>query len=172
MRSGETLYYLEMRSPSDLQAAASGPTDLALTEVHSHHRIRSITTAIGRPLDWPTQHWSDERWDAYLRRSDLRHWLARWQGEVVGLVSLRFAPDEVEIDTFGLLPEHVGRGLGADLLCRVVRLAWNQAPSARRVWLHTSSADHPSALPNYQRRGFRLYAQVPPEQQAVQRDED
>jgi hypothetical protein len=25
------------------------------------------------------------------------------------------------------------------------------------VWLHTSSADNPHALPNYQRRGFRIF---------------
>ncbi len=27
----------------------------------------------------------------------------------------------------------------------------------RRVWLHTSSADNPHALPNYHRRGFRTF---------------
>jgi GNAT superfamily N-acetyltransferase len=26
-----------------------------------------------------------------------------------------------------------------------------------RIWLHTSSLDHPSALPNYQRRGFQVF---------------
>jgi hypothetical protein len=26
-----------------------------------------------------------------------------------------------------------------------------------RVWLHTSSLDHPRALPNYHRRGFRTF---------------
>jgi hypothetical protein len=26
-----------------------------------------------------------------------------------------------------------------------------------RVWLHTSSFDHPRALPNYHRRGFRTF---------------
>jgi hypothetical protein len=25
------------------------------------------------------------------------------------------------------------------------------------VWLHTSTLDHPNALPNYQKRGFRPY---------------
>jgi hypothetical protein len=27
----------------------------------------------------------------------------------------------------------------------------------RRVWLHTSSRDHPHAKPNYERRGFRPF---------------
>jgi hypothetical protein len=30
-------------------------------------------------------------------------------------------------------------------------------PSVNRVWLHTSSQDHPRALPNYHRRGFRTF---------------
>lgn len=65
----------------------------------------------------------------------------------------------VEIATFGLVPELVGRGLGGPALTLAVRLAWNQvnpddlAP-VRRVWLHTSSLDHPRALANYRARGF------------------
>jgi hypothetical protein len=28
---------------------------------------------------------------------------------------------------------------------------------ARRLWVHTCSLDHPSALPAYQARGFRVF---------------
>jgi hypothetical protein len=31
-----------------------------------------------------------------------------------------------------------------------------QAGPSQRVWLHTASADHAHALPNYQARGFRV----------------
>ncbi|MFG1916756.1 hypothetical protein [Micromonospora sp. NPDC048898] len=31
------------------------------------------------------------------------------------------------------------------------------SPAVRRVWLHTSSLDHPNALRNYQRRGLTVY---------------
>lgn len=62
---------------------------------------------------------------------------------------------------FGLVPEVVGRGFGAHLLTVGTRLAWGLGPlggvRVRRVWLHTSSRDHPHAKPNYQRRGFRLF---------------
>jgi hypothetical protein len=33
--------------------------------------------------------------------------------------------------------------------------AWDWG--ATRVWVHTCSLDHPSALANYQARGMRLY---------------
>jgi hypothetical protein len=39
------------------------------------------------------------------------------------------------------------------LLSRAVETAWSAGPS--RVWLHTCTLDHPSALPNYRKRGFR-----------------
>jgi hypothetical protein len=32
-------------------------------------------------------------------------------------------------------------------------MAWAGQPT--RVWLHTCTLDHPNALPNYVRRGFR-----------------
>jgi GNAT superfamily N-acetyltransferase len=92
-----------------------------------------------------------------MRREGLRHWTAERGGDVVGLASLRFDHDEVELDTFGLIPRHVGTGLGRAFLTLVIDLAWREAPDARRLWLHTSSADHPHALRNYRRRGFRLY---------------
>jgi GNAT superfamily N-acetyltransferase len=68
---------------------------------------------------------------------------------------------QVEITTFGLLPEFVGGGLGGHALTLTVRQAWAVEPldaePVRRVWLHTSDVDHPNALPNYRRRGFRPF---------------
>jgi GNAT superfamily N-acetyltransferase len=75
-----------------------------------------------------------------------------------GLLSLDVPPGgEVEVDTFGLLPDHIGQGMGGHFLTVGVRLAWAVAPAVSRVWLHTCSRDHGHALPNYERRGFRRY---------------
>ena len=60
----------------------------------------------------------------------------------------------VEIVMFGLLAPFTGQGLGGHLLCFAVRRAW--AMGTHRVWLHTSSLDHPRALAHYQARGFQL----------------
>ena len=58
------------------------------------------------------------------------------------------------------MPEFVGRGFGGHLLTLAAGLAWAaehpDGTATRRVWLHTSSSDHPNALPNYQARGFRV----------------
>lgn len=67
----------------------------------------------------------------------------------------------VEIDTFGLVPEHVGHGYGGYALTLATETAWAFAPDGttvvQRVWLDTSSNDHPHALRNYQSRGFRVF---------------
>jgi hypothetical protein len=82
-------------------------------------------------------------------------WLLSLDGEPVGMAAYDVRPgEEVEIETFGLLPEFTGKNLGGYALTLTIERAWRLAPSVRRVWLHTSSLDHPHALPNYHRRDF------------------
>jgi GNAT superfamily N-acetyltransferase len=58
-------------------------------------------------------------------------------------------------------PEFLGKGFGGALLTSGRRLAWQMvSPSGaptKRVWVQTSSRDHPHALPNYEKRGFRTF---------------
>ena len=65
--------------------------------------------------------------------------------------------NEVDIGYFGLLPEFVGRKLGAYLLRVAIDDAWSRKPN--RVTVNTCTLDHPNALPNYQRAGFAPYDQ-------------
>lgn len=162
MRSGETLYYLEIGSRPGSRSDSRSSADVVLAEQQDAAVVRAITLAIGHPYDWPSQHWNDEDWADYMGRAGLRHWTAERGGESVGLASVRFDQTEVELDTFGLVPGHIGKGLGRTFLELVIDLAWREAPEAQRVWLHTSSADHPRALRTYQRSGFRLYRTIPP----------
>lgn len=157
MRTGETLFYLEMLDRDHLPQLAQTAPALRLVERTDLETVRRVTLAIGAPYQWPSTTWNDENLVDYLARDDLRHWTAELEGDQVGLVSLRFGVDEVEIDTFGLVPAHVGRRLGGAFLILATEVAWRESPQARRVWLHTSSQDHPRALANYERHGFRLY---------------
>lgn len=164
MRTGETLFYLEMRDPHDVPQRPQRALSLRLVERTDLDTVRRMTVAIGAPYQWPSLGWTTSRWVEYVAGDDLRRWTAEFAGEQVGLVSLRFASDEVEIDTFGLVPAHVGRGLGGEFLALATGLAWRECPQAHRVWLHTSSEDHPRALATYERHGFRLYRTVLPQQ--------
>lgn len=78
------------------------------------------------------------------------------QGQQEGLVVLTFYTEgECEIDTFGLTAAMVGQGAGRWMMNRVLELAWSRP--IRRLWLHTCSRDHPSALEFYIRSGFAAF---------------
>ena len=75
-----------------------------------------------------------------------------------GFVELdRRQRDEVELAYFGLIPEFMSQGLGPYLLAWAVDQAWSKR--VRRLWVHTSNLDHPSAIAVYQRAGFSPYHQ-------------
>ena len=146
--------YLEMTTADQLRPAAPAPLELRPETDAS--LIRPLHDRIALPHGWSGLQWSDQRWGEELARPFLRYWVASVEGEAVGLLALDAPPDgNYEIDIFGLVPERVGQGLGGYFLSLAVRLAWDLG--ARRVWLHTSSFDHPNAMHNYERRGFRSY---------------
>jgi GNAT superfamily N-acetyltransferase len=120
---------------------------------------RYLYTEVGRSYHWVDRlSWSDDEIRAYLADPALELWVLRVDGDLAGYAELRKEPDgAVEIAYFGLLPSFVGLGLGKFLLTRAVERAW--ARDASRVWLHTSSLDHTSALPNYLGRGFSIWKQ-------------
>ena len=101
-------------------------------------------------LSWTYQQWLD-----YLTSAQVRTWLLWVKGTPAGYVELvKHADASVEIKFFGLLPQFIGQGLGQPLVDAAVMLAarWQ----ATKIWLHTCSADHPSALKNYLQAGFSL----------------
>jgi pimeloyl-ACP methyl ester carboxylesterase/GNAT superfamily N-acetyltransferase len=152
-----TITYLEMTSPDQLRPARDDPAVELTPAAPGTPLIRSVVERIGAPHEWAAVSYPEQKWRDWLADTRLRQWLVRCGGQVAGLVELGVEPGgEVEIATFGLVPEYVGRGFGGPALTLAVRLAWQQGEvPVRRVWLHTSSADHPNALPNYLKRGFR-----------------
>jgi GNAT superfamily N-acetyltransferase len=161
----ETLIYLEMTSPSQLVPGRSPPASLEMQEVDraAASVLRSTYVRIGDPYGWTGRSsWSDAQWEAELSRPGIRAWIARVDDDVAGLVELEAEPNgDVGIVVLGLVPEFVGKGFGGQLLTLATRLAWNitspGGASPRRVWVQTSSHDHPHASSNYEHRGFRTF---------------
>jgi GNAT superfamily N-acetyltransferase len=118
---------------------------------------RRLYIHVGTAFQWVDRLvWSDAEWQEYAGRPDLETWVM-WHGETpAGYFELlrHDADGSVQIAYFGLTPAFVGRGLGGALLTAAVERAW--ALGATRVWLHTSSKDHPHALGNYKARGFKV----------------
>ena len=73
-----------------------------------------------------------------------------------GLLELNFrSAGQCEIGMFGVTANLIASGAGRRLMNRALELAW--ARPVTRVWLHTCTFDHPSALAFYQRSGFRAF---------------
>ncbi len=157
-----TITYVEMTDPAELDPGREVP-GLTLEQVdHTSPHISATQARIGAPYGWRSTARTPEQWAEKLARDGIFYWLIRYEGEIAGIVVLQSQVDgDVEIETFGLLPEYVGKGLGGHALTLGVRQAWATPDAAggpaRRVWLHTSSNDNPAALPNYRARGFRPY---------------
>ena len=167
-------YYLEMTSPDQLRPARplAEPFAVRRAQLAFPALNRFFYTEVGRAHSWTDRlRWTDEQWAAWLRRPDLQTWIGYLRETPAGYFELEKQRDipnrretgdpapagAVELVYFGLLPPFIGRGVGGALLTEAVRRAW--ALGARRVWLHTCTQDHPAALPNYRKRGFRIYDQ-------------
>ena len=94
--------------------------------------------------------WSAESRASYGSAPAVRHWLIYVEGESAGLLTLRAEPvGEIEVVSFGLVPDRQGHGFGGPALTLAVDLAWTVfGGEVSRVWLHTNDFDHSSALPN------------------------
>jgi GNAT superfamily N-acetyltransferase len=161
-----TIYHLEMTDPAALRPRESGRSDLEVrrAEVPLPELNRFLYTAVGGDWYWIDRlPWTYAQWLAYLDRPQLQTWVAYVAGTPAGYFELEAqAGGNVEIAYFGLLRPFLGLGLGGQLLTIATRRAWEM--SASRVWLHTCTLDHPGALANYLRRGFRIFRQeVKPE---------
>ena len=155
--------YLEMNNARDLLPGQIVP-ELFLRRVDiALPLVRTANAQVGALYGWRSSSRTDEEWQELMESHPLRqYWLITLQDETVGVVNLEPQPGgDVEITTFGLLPEYVGKGFGGHALTLAIRQAWDSettnSPTVCRVWLHTCSFDHPNALRNYQRRGLTVY---------------
>ena len=153
--------YLEMHDAADLAGAPSPSPDAVVARVEECPPAlwRHLYTEVGREYHWVDRlSWTDEDIASYLADPALELWILRVNGEPAGYFELRRHDDgAVEIAYFGLLPGFTGQGFGKFMLTTAVERAWRRG--ANRVWLHTSSLDHTSALSNYLARGFSIWKQ-------------
>src|SRR4051794_26731278 len=153
-----TRTYLEMHNPHDLRPTTAPVDDVRVERVTEPAPSfwRYLYTEVGRAYQWIDRlPWTDEDIVRYLSDPAIQLWVMTAAGAPAGYFELRTVGDgSVEIAYFGLLPQFVGRGLGKYLLTVAAEQA--SASGAIRVWMHTSTLDHPSALSNYLARGFKI----------------
>ena len=153
-----TITYLEMKSADQIRPKRNDDQRFRVIEatVKQWRLNRFLYELVGRDWNWRDKlPWSEDQWQHYAESDDLRTFVAYYDGSPAGYYELRSADGEIEIAYFGLSPKFIGRGFGGALLTSALEEAWQMHP--RRVWLHTCTLDHPSALKNYLARGMAIY---------------
>jgi ribosomal protein S18 acetylase RimI-like enzyme len=152
-------YYLDMQYPEQIRAKPL-PADLSVVEcqLKQFQLNRFLYQLVGEPWQWTDKlSWTDAQWRELIEQPHHRTWVAYHQGAIAGYYELlRDADGAVEILYFGLAEAFFGQGFGGPLLTQALQSAWAW-PGTTKVWVHTCSLDHPSALANYQARGLRIY---------------
>ncbi len=153
-----TRTYLEMLSLTELRPARTPGHRAAVEPVLRCPPAfyRFLYNTIGADYHWIDRlSWTDADIRSYLGQRNVELRVLYVDGAPAGFYELRRDEnDGIEIAYFGLFKEYLGHGLGGYLLTEAVTRAFAQAPA--RVWLHTSTLDHPAALHNYLERGFRV----------------
>jgi len=91
--------------------------------------------------------------DGILKSANNEVWLFEVENEVAGFFELLRLERETEIVYLGLKPEWIGKGFGQRLIQSAIYTA---GKGGGKVWLHTCDRDHGSALPAYQKAGFKI----------------
>ncbi len=150
---------LEMRQrPDPVDAALPAGYMLAPVAQIGREAYRALFRKVGADWLWYSRLFmADAELAAILANPDVEIRIVRRGAEDVGLLELDFrTPGACELTFLGLLPGCTGQGLGRALVQQAIALAWSR-PIAR-MWVHTCTYDHPSALRFYMKAGFTPYA--------------
>lgn len=154
-----TIWYLAMSKPEEHKKKPLVHPDFTLRECaeKQYEFNRFLYQFVGRHWQWTDKlSWSDQAWQTYVERDQLRTWVLYKEGSPAGYFELEKDEDNcVELAYFGLAKDFIGLGLGGGFLSAAIDEAWKWG--AERVQVNTCSKDHPSALANYQARGFQIY---------------
>ncbi|MDB4511879.1 GNAT family N-acetyltransferase [Arenicella sp.] len=164
--SNVVTFYLEMTSPNSLHEKKK-PNGFTVRQdqIKQYQLNRFLYQFIGEQWQWWDKlSWSKQQWQNYVERNQLKTYIAYFKGTIAGYYELeQQAAGNVEIVYLGLSPKFVGQGFGGYLLTHATKSAWTLT-NVKRVWVHTCSLDHQSALKNYQARGFQVYQESTEEQ--------
>ncbi len=160
VRVGVTVSFLRMDAPPAQVAALPAGAVVHRVRDCGVAEYRSYYDRVGSQyLWWLRRTMSDRQLAALLRDSNVSIHRLDIGGQVSGFYELDATNwPAVNLSYFGLMPHAVGHGLGHAFLCDAVMRAWRQRPNA--VTVNTCTADHPRAMPNYLRVGFRRVREV------------
>jgi len=146
---------LEMRSRPRPRPVPDSRLRLVPWPAPPRDRYRALFRRVGTPWLWYSRLvMADAALDAILADPRVEiHAVVDPAGIEIGMVELDFRDGAAcEIVYFALVPELAGQGHGRWLMAATLARAWR--PGVARVWVHTCTLDHPSALGFYRAQGF------------------
>jgi GNAT superfamily N-acetyltransferase len=149
--------YLEMRTPQFLPASPTSAFQVRRVVKPDLDWYRRLYRRVGEPWLWFSRlRMPDKELRAILHDPAVDVFALSTCGEDHGLLEFdrRQMPD-IELTFFGVSAEIIGKGAGRALLACALPIQWEYKP--QRIWVHTCTSDHPSALSFYQKYGFVAY---------------
>lgn len=146
---------LEMRARPPLRPLPQSPLRLVAWPAPEPAKYRALFARVGAPWLWFSRlAMEDAALVAIVHDPGVAVFAAVDAGGIeIGMLELDFRRSEdCEIAYFALVPELAGRGHGRWLMAEALARGWRRDVS--RVWLHTCTLDHPSALNFYRAQGF------------------
>jgi GNAT superfamily N-acetyltransferase len=160
-RPDKVITYLRMTNQEAIRPGREARSAITTIATRSESALRPIYDALANTWDWPD--WDE--WKVGFTRPRRHFYLLAIDERPAGLAKfIDHGGGEIQVDTFGLASDFVGRGYGGAALTRMLELAWHFAlrdSDAGLVWLHTCNWDHPHALQNYLSRGFEIVRSEP-----------
>ena len=149
--------HLEMTELPALPSDPQGAWTLRRVETPALDWYRDLYRRVGKEWLWFSRmQMKDAELAAIVQAPLVEVYALEHDGSDEGLLELDFREaGQCEIGFFGVTAKLIGSGAGRWLMNRALELSWSR-PIAR-LWVHTCTFDHPSALGFYQRAGFRPF---------------
>jgi GNAT superfamily N-acetyltransferase len=149
--------HLEMTAPPARRADPPGAWTLRKVDAPPLAWYRDLFRRVGENWLWFSRaRMNDTELAAIIHAAGIEVSALVVDGREEGLLELDFRqPGQCELVYFGVTAGLIGTGAARFLMNRALERAWSG--EVRRVWVHTCTFDHPSAVAFYQRSGFRPF---------------
>lgn len=149
--------HLEMTAPPAPRDDPPGTWILRRVDAPALDWYRDLFRRVGEEWLWFSRaRMNDAELAAVINAAGIEVYALSVNGRDEGLLELDFREaGQCELLYFGVTASLIGTGAARFLMNRALDLAWSRDVS--RVWVHTCTLDHPSAVAFYQRSGFRPF---------------
>ncbi|MBW7962484.1 N-acetyltransferase [Bradyrhizobium sp. BR 10261] len=149
--------HLEMTAPPPRRDDPPGAWTLRKVDAPALAWYRDLYRRVGEDWLWSSRtQMNDPELAAIIHAAGIEVYALVADGRDEGLLELDFRePRQCELVYFGVTANLIGTGAARFLMNRALERAWSR--DVQRVWVHTCTFDHPSAVAFYQRSGFRPF---------------